>query len=185
LRKIFILSILLVFALFGCNKETTSVKENNKAAQEKTTLTTSTDNKNKSTEIDHNQANSKPPLRTDGKWVQLGHRLYYVQGTVDSIKNNDGKEVLNLLVEKTFQSEADGAVSPFNNGKVYSFVIKKDLPDMDFKHKKVIIYGGQVSLNDQDNFIGGMVIYYQLKDKFVDFNGNPATIPPKDYPYQF
>jgi hypothetical protein len=109
-----------------------------------------------------------------------------VLGTVKSIqKNNEGKIVLNLLVEKTYQSEADGVVSPYSNGKVYSFVLKNDLPDMDLSQKKVMIYGGQVTSNDQDDFIGGMVVYYQLKEMFVDFKGNPATIPPKDFPYQF
>jgi hypothetical protein len=56
---------------------------------------------------------------------------------------------------------------------------------VELNQKKVIIYGGQVTSNDQDSFIGAAVIYYQSKNQFVDFNGKAAVIPPKDYPYEF
>ncbi|WP_053365639.1 hypothetical protein [Bacillus sp. FJAT-27245] len=185
MKKVFILSTLLVLALVGCTKETSSVNEKNKATQEKAVSTTSAESENKLGKADPDQTTSTSP-GTDGKWVQLGHRLYYVQGIVESIqKNKDGKDVLNLLVEKTYQSEADGVVSPYKNGNIYPFVIKNDLPDMELNKQRVIIYGGQVTSNGQDNFIGGMVLYYQQKDQFIDFNGKPASIPPNDYPYEF
>ncbi|WP_433744684.1 hypothetical protein [Falsibacillus pallidus] len=186
MKKLFILSIVMFITLVGCNKGTTPVKENNKVIQKKTTSTTPTDSKEKSVSESHNETNSKPPLRTDGKWVQLGHRLYYLQGIVENISmNKEGKEVVDLLVEKTFQSESDGVVSPYDNGKNYQIVIKNDLSNMELKKKRVIIYGGQVTSNDQDDFIGGMIVYYQPKDKLVDLKGNPALLPPKDFPYQF
>ncbi|MGE8203770.1 hypothetical protein ACQKP0_04335 [Heyndrickxia sp. NPDC080065] len=189
MKRILTVLIVLILVLVGCSNEINSVNKNNKTPNKENNSQVSTNQKNNTNQTNSNSndsdANSKPPLRKDGKWVQLGHRLYYIQGTVKSLqKNKSGKEVLNLLVEKTFQSEADGVTSPYKAGKVYSFLLN-DLPKVKLKQKKIIIYGGQVTSNDQDNFIGARVVYYQLKNKFVDLHGNAATLPPKEYPYQF
>ena len=126
-----------------------------------------------------------PPIRSDGKWVQLGARLHYIQGIVENIeKNSDGQNVIQLLVEKTFHSETDGVQSPYENGITYSFVLKNS-PNIDLNHTRVIIYGGQVTSNDQDNFIGAVLSYYELNHQFVDRNGKEAILPPKEYPNQF
>ncbi|KQL52735.1 hypothetical protein AN964_03835 [Heyndrickxia shackletonii] len=185
MRKILVMSVILVFALVGCSSSNMS-NDNIKANKEKSKSKVSINN-NTTTKTSHNKSNgaSKLPLRKDGKWVQLGARLYYLQGTVKGIKKNrDGKKVLNLLVEKAFQNSASGAKNPYKIGKIYSFIIKT-MPSMDLNQKRVIIYGGQVTSNDQDNFIGAKVVYFQSKNKFVDFKGKPAIIPPKDYPYEF
>lgn len=179
------MSVFIVVSLVGCSSNKVS-NDNIKANKEKTHPQVSTNNDTTSTSSNNkSNADSKPLLRKDGKWVQLGARLYYLQGTVKVIqKNSDGKEVLNLLVEKAFQNPTAGAENPYKNEQVYSFIIKT-LPSVELNQKKVIIYGGQVTSNDQDNFIGAEVVYYQLKNQFVDFNGKPAVIPPKDYLYEF
>lgn len=132
-----------------------------------------------------NDEQNKQPLRTDGKWVQLGHRLHYLQGTVKSINvNSEGKSVITLLAEKTYKSETDGAESPYINGKEYSFVLK-DKPNKDYTKQRIIVYGGQVTSNDQDNFLGARIAYVESNGKFTDLEGNTAILPPKEFPYGF
>jgi hypothetical protein len=180
LKKIYILFILMMLTLAGCNKKQINATESNKDEPIKQV----TNHNRTPTHTKNTVSAAEPPLRKDGIWEQLGARLYYIQGTVKSIeKNKGGKDIINLLVEKTFQN-AGGAVSPYNNGEIYSFLLK-DIPNVDFNQKKVIIYGGQVTSNDQDNFIGAMIVYYQSNKKFVDMNGKVASLPPKDYPFQF
>lgn len=124
-------------------------------------------------------------LRTDGKWVQLGHRLFYLEGIVKTIeKNPDGKTVLQLTVGKTYQSETDGVESPYKKGTVNSFFLK-ETPKKDLNNKRVIIYCGQVSSNDQDDFQGAKIIFVEIANKFVDLNGKEGVLPPEEYPFQF
>jgi len=143
----------------------------------KTHLPTSTSTKNNNT-----QSN---PIRNNGKWVQLGSKLYYLQGSVTKIeRNKNGQYILKLVVVKTFHSKSDGVKSPYRNGQIYSFVLKS-LPNIHLKQKTIIIYGGQMTSNGHDSFMGAKIVYYRLNKIFVDLNGKRVLLPPKEYPYQF
>ncbi|CEG27147.1 hypothetical protein [Bacillus sp. B-jedd] len=111
-------------------------------------------------------------------------RLYYLQGTIKRIgKNQDGTISMTLLAEKTFDNPASGAQIPFEIGKEYSFLLK-ELPSKDLLNQKVIIYGGGITSNDRDRFLGAKIAYFLKNKHFVDFNGNEAVLPPTDYPYE-
>jgi hypothetical protein len=170
----------LLISLSGCNN-TSKVEESKSTPREVQSMPEKPVQNTNETEV----SEPHPPIRNDGKWVQFGHRLYYIQGVVKSIQtDSNGSEQLTFLVEKTYQSGADGVMSPYTNGEIYSFLLK-DPPKIDLSGNRIIIYGGQVTPNDQDSFEGAQVVYRQVKGTFVDFNGKAATLPPTDFPNQF
>lgn len=196
MRIIFTLIIILALALGSCSQETKTSNENSKLQKESQIQTSSNLNRNisstdstsptsESTSTNNTTVSkSKPPLRTDGKWVQIDARLYYIQGTIIRLeKNQKGKTTMTLQVEKQFQSTAGGAECPYEIGKEYSFLLK-ELPKMNLMLQKVIVYGGGVSTNDHDRFMGAKIVYYERKHQFYDFNGKVAPLPPTNYPYQ-
>ncbi|MBP0726289.1 hypothetical protein J5Y03_14100 [Bacillus sp. RG28] len=137
-----------------------------------------------STSTKNNITQSKP-IKNNGKWVQLGAKLYYLQGSVKKIeRNKNGQYILKIVVEKTFHSKSDGVKSPYKNGETYSFLLKS-LPNINLKQKNIIIYGGQVTSNGHDSFMGTKIVCYELNKTFVDLHGKIVLLPQKEYPYQF
>jgi hypothetical protein len=194
-RTFILIFILLSLFLVSCSEETSpSTKKSNHEKENITQTSISSKNSNTNTSKnneskvssnnDSSTTESKPKLRTDGKWLQCDARLYYLQGTVKQIgKNQDGKISMILLVEKAFQNPTSGVVIPYDIGKEYSFFLK-EMPTLHLTNQRVIIYGGGITSNDQNRFLGAKIVYYDKNNRFVDFNGKEAVLPPTDYPYE-
>lgn len=143
----------------------------------------------------YNQVNSKATVinktnksiqNTYNKGWQLISRARYIKGTIVSLKkSSNGKYILNLKVEVNYHSKADPVESlnfPFKIGNVVEFVLK-DKPKINLSNgKRIIIYQGQITTNEKDNFLGANIKYYEYKHEYFDMNGKKVTLPPKDYP---
>lgn len=193
-RTFIFIFILLSLFLVSCSEKTSPPTKKNNHEKENITQTSistknsnTTDSKTNKPKANFNNDNlateSKP--RNDGKWLQCDARLYYVQGIIKHLKKNqDGSISMSFWVEKTFENPTSGVdITPFDTGKGHLFfILIKNMPSLDLLNKKVIIYGGGVTSNDKDRFLGAQIFYYLKNNHFVDFNGKEVVLPPTDYP---
>lgn len=132
-------------------------------------------------------AASTTPNSTAQKWMQLD-RLHYTEGIVQSFqKNADGTGTLSLQVTKNFHSDADpidDPDAPFSVGTTQSFTLQMYSTEALQKEADIVIYDCDVSPESDQNtqFIGAVVLFYERDGKYVDGNEKEFSMPPTDYP---
>lgn len=163
--KIYMICCLITLIVGGCNK----AKSGDSIANESTS----------------NSINITNDDIYNCQWTLIS-RARFVQGTIVSLENlPNGTCVLNLKVEVNFHDTADPVDNEdflFKVGEAASFILKST-PSIGISNgRRIVIYEGQVSANNKDNFIGAEIRYYEDDNKFYDLNKREITLPPKDYP---